>query len=255
LNQEQRPGYFRIVFDCRDIADAAVPGQFCMLKVADKGEILLRRPLSVHRIENGKLEFLYELIGKGTRELSRRRPGEGLDLLGPLGNGFDYSSDEYAAKKPILVAGGMGAAPLVFLAEKLRERKNKGSKSKTLVLIGAKTKSHILCEKEFKNYGCDVKIATDNGSAGSRGRVTALLEGILSEEETGQAVIYGCGPNPMLKELSRISNEIGVPAQLSLEAHMACGIGACLGCAVRTKEGYQRVCKEGPVFDARKMIF
>jgi dihydroorotate dehydrogenase electron transfer subunit len=128
--------------------------------------------------------------------------------------------------------------------------------SKPLVLIGAKNKNQILCEKEFKKLGYDVKIATDDGSRGFKGKVTELLEKILLSAVSCQlSAVYACGPRPMLKEISRIANIYKIPAQISLEEHMACGIGACLGCVVNTKEGFKRVCKDGPIFNAKEIVW
>lgn len=143
----------------------------------------------------------------------------------------------------------MGVAPLLFLAEKL-------TRNRTLVLIGAKTKSQILCGQEFKKLGCEVKIATDDGSQGHKGKVTDLLNKILPLAISHKPLaIYACGPRPMLKEISRLSQEYKIPAQISWEEHLACGIGACRGCVVKTKTGYQRVCQEGPVFTAPEIIW
>ena len=140
----------------------------------------------------------------------------------------------------------MGIAPLVFLAEKL--------KSKAEVFIGGKTKKQILCEEELKKLGCDVKIATDDGSLGFKGLVTNLLKKRLREKNK-PLMIFSCGPKAMLREIANISKKYKIPAQISLEEHMACGIGACFGCSVETRFGYKRVCKEGPVFDARDIKF
>jgi len=141
-------------------------------------------------------------------------------------------------------------APLVFLAEKIK-------KGKTLVLIGAKTKNQILCKKDFRSLGCEVKISTDDGSKGFQGKVTELLEQILHARQYAldSISLYACGPRPMLKAISRICGEYHIAAQISLEEHMACGFGACLGCVVNTKEGFQRVCKEGPVFSADQILW
>ena len=239
---------FQAIILAPRIAKAASPGQFVNVKVAGGPEPLLRRPISIHRVNGNKIEILYEALGPGTEILSRRKPGEMLDIIGPLGKGFDSSRLTVRGSK-IIVAGGMGAAPLLFLAEKLRSRQ-------VMVLIGASTKSQILCEKEFKRLGCDVKIATDDGSCGFKGRVTDLLKHLLrATSHKPQATIYACGPRPMLRELSRISRKRKIPAQVSLEEHMACGIGACLGCVVNTTEGYKRVCKDGPIFNAEEIIW
>jgi len=231
-----------------EIAKTALPGQFVMVQVRDGNEPLLRRPLGIHQVAGKNIFLLYEIIGKGTQILSQKKPGEILDVIGPLGNGFECCQSKSIDRLPILVAGGMGVAPLTFLAQKIKNRK-------ALVLIGAKTKNHINCEKEFKKLGFKVKVATDDGSKGFKGRVTELLRNELTVLDKLAVTIYACGPKPMLKALSKISDEFNLPAQLSLEAHMSCGFGACLGCVVDTKEGYKRVCKDGPVFDSKEIIW
>jgi len=144
----------------------------------------------------------------------------------------------------------MGVAPLVYLAEKISVDSPPG-----IVLIGGKTKKQILCKKEFEKLGYDVQISTDDGSLGFKGYVTDLLKRELSTIGYGLSTIYACGPKPMLKEVGRITDEKNISAQLSLEEHMACGIGACLGCVVKTTGGYKRVCKDGPVFDSGTVVW
>ncbi len=231
-----------------EIAKYAKPGQFVMVRTDGGGAPLLRRPLSIHSAQGrAQIEILYEAIGRGTEILSRKKPGEHLDIIGPLGSGFDYPAPGPRLPAPILIAGGIGAAPLLFLAERLKRQK-------PVVLLGAKTKSQILCEKEFKALGCDVRIATDDGSRGFRGFVTGLLRPFGPQNDIG-AAIYACGPHSMLQKIAKIAAQRNIPAQVSLEEHMACGIGACLGCVVKTKDGYKRVCKEGPVFNASQVIW
>lgn len=243
--------YWRCVLDAKEIACNAHPGQFVNVKVCDSSQVLLRRPLGIHRTKGSSIELLYEVVGKGTKLLSQKEKGGYLDIIGPLGHGFDYKpSSPVCAGAAVLVAGGMGIAPLVFLAERLSK-----TAIKPLVVTGAKTKDHILCEKEFKNLGFAVKIATDDGSKGFRGKVTDLLKRLLRTNDQRLTTIYACGPSPMLKEIGRLSKQYGFRAQVSLEEHMACGIGACLGCAVQTIEGYRRVCKDGPVFEASEIIW
>lgn len=242
--------------DAPAIAGDAEPGQFIHIRVNDGTEPLLRRPFGVHKVNSKSFEILYEVVGKGTGILSKKRAGEYLDVIGPLGNGFNYRTGRPA----ILVAGGMGTAPLVFLAEKL-----KGIES--LVLIGAKTKEYITCEKEFCKLGCDVKTATDDGSKGFRGKVTDLLRDVLrksaiTQELNNSITLYACGPHAMLKEVAQIAHKNKIPCQVSLEELFACGVGACLGCAVKVRQRtngltnqridgtYKLVCKDGPVFDA-----
>jgi dihydroorotate dehydrogenase electron transfer subunit len=243
-------GYFKLKLFSRGIASAALPGQFVMLRISEAAVPLLRRPLGVHNVnlKSGAVDLLYEVVGKGTELLSRKKPGEYIDILGPLGNGFDLRRPKVERIAPILVAGGMGVAPLVFLAEKLKAKK-------CLVLIGARTKEQLLCVKDFARLGCKVKVATDNGSAGFKGRVTGLLKNELVAQACRQSMIYACGPEPMLKALSCLAENCNIPAQLSLEAHMSCGFGACLGCVVNTVNGYKRVCKEGPVFLADQIVW
>jgi len=235
---------FRLAFTHKPLARSAVPGQFIMVDVPGAGTRILRRPFGVHRVSGDTVEILYEIVGKFTAELSRKQPGEEVGIIGPLGNGFDLSG--LGRRRPVLVAGGMGVAPLRFLAEKM-------VKLRPLVLIGGRSKEHARCAAEFGRLGCAPRIATDDGSRGYHGFVTRLLEQLLDKEK--DCIIFACGPRPMLKEVCGISRARGVPAQVSLEEHMACGIGACLGCVVNTISGYKRVCHDGPVFSAGEIIW
>jgi dihydroorotate dehydrogenase electron transfer subunit len=261
-NNKVTDSYFHCAVYAPKVAKNALPGQFVNIKISETVEPLLRRPFGIHRVCGSNIEILYEVLGQGTRVLSQRKAGGYLDIIGPLGNGFDYRAGVRSQESGVLVAGGMGVAPLIFLAEKLTEIKNQkipacrqAGKIKNIVLIGAKTKGRILCEKEFKKLGCAVKVATDDGSKGFKGYVSELLKHELYAKRYTPNAIYACGPKPMLKEVAAFSKKHSIPAQLSLEEHMACGIGACLGCAVNTKEGYKRVCKEGPVFNAEEMTW
>lgn len=241
--------YFKMTLYSANIALEALPGQFVEMKASDSLDPLLRRPLGIHRVQGKTFDILCNIVGKGTRILSEKKEGDYVDVIGPLGNGFDLAVSCGNRQAPIIVAGGMGVAPMVFLAEKLME-------ARSTVLIGARTKNHILCVNEFKDFGCRVKVATDDGSRGHKGRVTELLNNFLrSTINQERPTIYACGPEPMLKEVSRVVKEYAVPAQISLEAHMSCGIGACLGCVVQTKDGFKRVCKEGPVFNAEEIVW
>ncbi len=241
--------YWQLVVEAPSIARAALPGQFAMLKVCRGHDPLLRRPLGIHGVDGSRVVFMYEVVGAGTTALTKIMPGEQIDIIGPMGNGFTYTKGDKAST-PLLVAGGMGVVPLLFLARQLIR-----NKQKPLVLIGARTKAHIVCDKEFKKMGCTVKISTDDGSAGFNGRVTELLDGSFKADGLRHAIVYACGPKPMLKAVSAWCYQKNVPGQLSLEEHMSCGIGACLGCVVDTIHGYRRVCKEGPVFEAQEIIW
>jgi len=262
-NHKIKDNYFKLCLDAWDIASIARPGQFVMIGLNwGVFEPLLRRPMSIHYVKNKEIEILYETLGQGTQILSQKKPGEYLDVLGPLGNGFEISRLDAASI--ILVAGGMGVAPLLYLAQKLMKRKMQNAKCKTLVLIGAKTKKNILCEKEFKELGCDVKISTDDGTRGFKGRVTELLGQTLADLKSPTSGMYTCGPAAMLKSVASLASKYKIEAWGSLEAHMACGIGACMGCVIGVedenrynKEGfvYQRVCKDGPVFALSQIIW
>ncbi|MDD5347618.1 MAG: dihydroorotate dehydrogenase electron transfer subunit [Candidatus Omnitrophica bacterium] len=236
--------YFKLCLREASIARRALPGQFVMLQVKREDAPFLRRPFSIHSAQGPDLEILYETKGAGTRILSKQKPRDAVELIGPLGNGFSL---RLGSRRPIIVAGGIGVAPLVFLAQKLSNRKG-------LALIGGRTAAGVLCEKEFQKTGFSVTIATDDGSRGFHGRVTGLLERELRTANPDRQIIYACGPEPMIRRICGISLKDKVPAQVSLEAHMACGIGACLGCAMNTKHGYKRVCKEGPVFDIEELL-
>jgi dihydroorotate dehydrogenase electron transfer subunit len=239
--------YWHLEFESSLIAKHAVAGQFVNIRVIDGFEPLFRRPLSIHGVKAAKIKIIYEIIGKGTQILSTRKPNEFLDIIGPLGNGFNYQRlGKSALAKNILIAGGMGVAPLVFLAEQLKL-------SKPLVLIGAGSKKQILCLQEFKALGCTVKLATLDGSAGFKGRVTDLLK--ITLEQTKPLGLFSCGPHLMLKAVAEIAKDHKINAQLSLEEHMVCGIGACLGCVVATKSGYKTVCQDGPVFSSEELVW
>jgi len=235
------------------IARQAKPGQFLDIRVSAGDIPLLRRPLSIHRIAGFHIELLYEVLGQGTEALARKKPGEYLDVIGPLGNGFQL--DQQPENRAIIISGGMGVAPLVFLAERLMQKDISGAQNKILVVMGARSENQLLCEKEFKKLGCKVKVATDDGSKGSKGKVTDLLTRLLLTIDHRSSTIYACGPKPMLKAIAGISLKYNIPAEVSLQEHMACGIGACLGCVVRTKSGYQRVCVDGPIFKANQILW
>jgi dihydroorotate dehydrogenase electron transfer subunit len=234
--------YYRISFHSPDIARSAKPGQFINVKLDNRDDPLLRRPLSIHDAYGSTVELLYAVVGKGTEVLSQKKTGDPLNIIGPLGNGFDESCA--CAASPVLVAGGMGVAPLYFLAKRLKHKD-------PLVLVGARNRNELMCVKELKALGLGVYVSTDDGSAGKRGYVTDLLRSM----GCGQVVIYACGPQPMLREISEITHQTAISVQVSLEEHMSCGFGACLGCVVKTTAGYKRVCKEGPVFDARQIVW
>ena len=240
---------------------SARPGQFLHIRIEDSCDPLLRRPLSIHDIEedNQKKQWVcriaYEIVGKGTMLLAEKKPLSQIDALGPLGNGFDLKKLQ-RLEKVYLVAGGMGVAPLYFLAKKLTQIRKINSGAETIVLIGAKTKNQLLREKAFKDLGCSIHLSTDDGSRGFKGKVTDLLKEILGKGEAHEpGALCACGPKPMLAAVAGIAHHAGLPAQVSLEEFMGCGLGACLGCVIRTTSGFKRICHDGPVFDAQEIIW
>lgn len=239
---------FLVTIRASKIAEAASPGQFCMVEVrsARSRDPLLRRPLSIHRIINRKeIVFLYRVVGRGTRLLSQHCPGDRLHVLGPLGHGFRITPGHPA----ILIGGGLGSAPLLFLAEELPKD------PLVTLILGARTEKELLSVEQFTALGHQVLLATEDGSVGRHGLVTDVLSEVLSHGSDTRPYIFSCGPWPMMKAVYKMTHEIGLSCQVSLEARMACGTGLCLGCAVprRDGHGYLHVCTEGPVFDADKI--
>jgi len=244
-------GYRLLVFEAPAIAGAVGPGQFVHLRVPRFEIGVLRRPFSVFRAEEGRLSVLYKAVGGGTRAMTRLRVGERLSLMGPLGNGFPRPA---TGGRPVLVAGGYGVAPLSFLA---RTWPDGG-----LVFIGGATRTDILCEKDFDPQLWDVRVATDDGSQGVKGLVTVALDAWVASRAAGdpQPEIFACGPEGMLKAVGERAVAQGWKAWLSLDKRMGCAVGACLACVQRVREQdgterWTRVCKEGPVFEAREIVW
>lgn len=252
--QSIAPDLYRLRFISDPIASQARPGQFVMVRPMKFREPLLPRPFSMHRVQGKQIELLFKVVGQGTRQLAELKRGDLLEVRGPLGKGFILDKDQ----EPILVAGGMGVAPLLFLAEFWKGTQKKGARKFPKLFIGARTQKELLCFKEFERAGVEIWAATDDGSFGEKGLVTDLLKKKILEPSPGQVLLV-CGPTPMLKAVRSWAVRKRIPCQLSLEAHMACGLGACLGCVVARKEGpgfvYAKVCQEGPVFDAHEVLW
>ncbi|MGI9860558.1 dihydroorotate dehydrogenase electron transfer subunit [Moorella naiadis] len=227
-----------------DLARAARPGQFVHLLCGEGRDPLLRRPLSIHDAGGGEVTLFYQVKGRGTSWLSRRQPGSRVDLLGPLGRGFTL----VAGGRLALMAGGLGMAPLFFLARVAREIGNTVD-----FFYGARDRQGLHRLEDLEGLGVRLYLATDDGSAGLHGSVTALWEQQLQGRVYDRA--YACGPRPALAAFARLAAAAGIPAEVSLEERMACGFGACRGCvtALRDARGekyYENVCTGGPVFDA-----
>lgn len=232
-----------------DIAQTAQPGHFCMLEVHSGAsrDPLLRRPLSIHRTDSGgRLTFLYGRVGRGTALLARLRAGDTVRVLGPLGRGFRVPPEAPA----LLVGGGLGIAPLLFLAETLP------ATPRATIILGGRTRDCLFALKDFSALPHEFLLGTEDGSLGERGLVTDVLSEVLTRSRENMTV-FACGPWPMLQAVFRIAAEHDLPCQVSVEAAMACGTGLCLGCAVPRADGngYWHVCKEGPVLDATKIAW
>ncbi|MCK5288932.1 MAG: dihydroorotate dehydrogenase electron transfer subunit, partial [Candidatus Omnitrophica bacterium] len=242
---------FLLSFFSPYISKTANPGNFVHVKI---DSVILRRPLSIHKILNDKIYILFKVKGRGTLALSNIKKGEFLDIIGPLGQGFILPKYEiYNKIHNILIAGGIGVAPILFLAQKLNELGKGRLNIKNSILLGASSKTDILYEDHFKEIGYKVEVATDDGSKGVKGFVTDILKNILTGIELEEVInIYACGPEGMFFEMNKILKEYPkVNCQVSFEQFMGCGLGICCGCSVETKDGYKKVCKDGPVFNIK----
>lgn len=217
-----------------DLSEIKNPGEFVEIKLDN---YYLRRPISVHNYSKNELTLLYKVLGRGTNDLSKYQIGKELDVLVGLGNGFDISK----SNKPLLIAGGIGIAPMYNLALKF----NKLGVKPTLI-YGVSRESDLVLIDEFSKI-CNLIICSDDGSHGFKGNVVSYLK----ENKIDFDKYYACGPQVMLKYLKQYSEN----GYVSLEARMGCGFGACMGCSIETTHGPKRVCKEGPVFEASEVLF
>ena len=250
LEHRRSSGDYRVlVLASPGIAVEAQPGQFVHVHVPKMEANVLRRPFSLFRAESDTISILYKAVGKGTRAMTELKPGETINLIGPLGNGFPLDVGD---RLPVLVAGGYGVAPLYFLASRLPSR--------GILFVGGAAEKDILCIDEFKALGWDVRVATEDGSLGTRGLVTVTLDAWSAAEKPAGPVLYACGPEGMLKAVGQRAIDRGWQGWLSLDRNMGCGVGACLACVqkIRVPGGkvvWARVCREGPVFDASDIIW
>ncbi len=237
---------YSFVISCPEVAEAAQPGQFVHIRA---NGFTLRRPVSICGIdkEKGLLRIVFEIRGDGTAEIARLNEGELIDMLAPLGHGFTVDTN---FKKVILIGGGIGTPPMLPLAQIYGE--------KATVITGFRSAGAVILNEDFKKTDAETIICTDDGSFGVHGFVTASLEKLLNDGAVD--AVYACGPMPMLKNIAALCKDKNVGlCEISLEERMACGIGACLGCACRTKrndeEYFAHVCKNGPVFNAEEVIW
>jgi len=257
-NVELAPGIYKLTFESEYVSSNAKPGQFVNIRCQEGVNTVLRRPISICTVdrENKTVTVVFQKRGRGTAYLAQKKEGDILDLIGPLGNGFDISG---SYKNIAVVGGGIGIFPLLFLIEQIKDA------DKT-AYIGFRSKNFAVLENEFRKNSNELIISTDDGSYGYKGFVTDLLAESLSTEEAETGIkgkkydiIYACGPLPMMKKVAAISLKDGIKCQVSLEQRMGCGIGACLACVCKIKGGqdwqYKRICKDGPVFWGEEVDF
>ena len=242
--EEPAEGLFVLRFQSKEVSESASPGQFVNIRSADACLPLLRRPFSISRRVGDEIELLFNVVGQGTRMLAAKRPGDVLDVLGPLGVPFATQGEYETA---LIVAGGVGVAPFPFLTEELKQRRKA-----IVTFLGART-ANQLAAANLEN----VQVSTDDGSRGYHGTVVALVREYLRQRRVSRSKIFGCGPTRMLKALAEVVGETNIDCEVSLEGNMACGVGLCQGCPVERSNGkkkYALVCVEGPTFNAKDII-
>lgn len=240
---EIMPGSYLIWLESPEIASAARPGQFVMVRCGN--ELLLRRPLGVHQVDKveGRIALLFAVVGKGTHWLSQRQIGDAIDIFGPLGNGFSIAA---APQNLLLLAGGSGIAPLWFLAREAAERGHL-----VTLLMGVSTAAQLYPIQQSLPTPMRIIAITEDGTSGKRGMITDLLPDFVNWADR----IFACGPLPMYKAMARMRRLKNKPVQVSLETRMGCGLGVCYGCTIKTKSGLKQVCKDGPVFDLGEVLW
>lgn len=244
-------GEYRILtLEAPKVAGGANPGQFIHLRIPRLDGVVLRRPFSIFRACEGLLSILYKEVGKGTEAMRDMAAGTTVSIIGPLGTGFPLGAP---GSMPLLVAGGYGVAPLTFLAKRMPEV--------GVAFVGGAKAGDVLCMDDFRDMGWDVRVTTEDGSLGEHGRVTQAVEGWLQTRETSVVPeFFVCGPDGLLRAIAAMAKRGGWKAWLSLDNHMGCGVGACLACVQRIRgedgtEAWARVCREGPVFEAERLMW
>lgn len=251
LHKQTWKNYCLLGFGSESIAQQAQPGQFIMVRANENTYPLLRRPFSIHSIQNGTVEIFFQKAGPGTTLLSMKEQGDNVDILGPLGKGFDVENSLHE-KSVALIGGGRGIAPLYFLAQRLRF-----VHALPRIFYGGKVLADIPLKHKFEEAGFEVLTSTDDGSLGFKGLVTELFRADLQSYSPSR--IFACGPEAMMQKIDRIAQERNIPAEFSLESMMGCGFGACWGCVRKikseTRVEWKKICEEGPVFSGRQIIW
>lgn len=242
--------YRLLVLKAPQIAAAVVPGQFVHVLVPDRAGLTLRRPFSVFGAEGDEIRVLYKPVGRGTRAMAEvLDQGDTVSVMGPLGNGFPAPDADH---EPALVAGGYGVAPLLFLA---RRAETRGT-----VFIGGRGAADVLCAEDFRALEWEVRVTTEDGALGAQGLVTEAVREWLDARSDGRPPeFFACGPDGMLRAVGELARATGNTAWVSMDRHMACGVGACLACVLKVRrhgaEKWVRACRDGPVFDASELVW
>ncbi|MFO1044581.1 MAG: dihydroorotate dehydrogenase electron transfer subunit [Planctomycetaceae bacterium] len=259
-------GTWRMRLACPEIARQILPGQFFMIRMPGRSDPLLGRPFALYDVygtEPEGIDFGYVVVGKMTSLFGSLKPGDRVELWGPLGNGFPAPPSGHL----VIVAGGIGQTPFLAVIREALRRRTYGQPARSLphvpdritLCYGVRSREYLAGVDEFRNEGIDVRIATDDGSVGHHGFVTDLLKQLIAEP-VPPAAVYCCGPEPMMHAVSKVTTAANVPCWLSLETPMACGFGACFSCVTKVRQDdgswdYRRVCVEGPVFPASQIVF
>ncbi len=268
-NKRLAHGTYRLRIECPELAQQIVPGQFLMVRIAGCEDPLLGRPFALydtvldHTDTPWGLDIVYLVVGKMTGLLEQSKPGDRLEVWGPLGNGFSTEPIEHL----ILVAGGIGQTPFLALGREFLGARRYGQPARQVeparrvtLCYGVRSKDLLAGADDFRKCGIDLRISSDDGSVGHHGLVTDLLNEALSESARANCRVACCGPEPMMKAIAAIAQKHSVPCEVSLETPMACGIGICFSCVVKTEQpeggwDYKRTCVEGPVFEAEKILW
>ena len=259
-NEEIQKDYFLMKIKLPRSFENPLPGQFVMIRIAGLNDPFLSRPVSIYSFSRDKnncaMELLYQVVGKGTQILAGLIEGSQVEINGPLGNGFATQS---LKKNIIFISGGIGIAPLSMLIENLQGRVDCSS-SAMILYQGFQSDSVVVGLDKMRGVRCDVNVCTDDGTIGEKGLVTGIFRKDMKKFTPENTSIYACGPKAMLKALAKMLNKGKYDCQVSLEERMACGVGACMGCAVAVKDkngalAYRRVCTDGPVFNLRDIIW
>lgn len=252
-NEQVGPRLFLMTLKSPEIAGRVMPGQFVHMKIPRMDDHILRRPFSIYAADpvKGTVDVLYQVVGFGSDHLSGLECGLVAELIGPVGRGWQAPAD---AQRALIVAGGVGGAPLFMLTEKLISEGVEVD-----VVLGAQTEAALVCRDRYQQLlGACPACATDDGSFGRAGFCTSLVQEALdAAAQSGKPYDYlaVCGPEPLMKIVAGMATKAGVHCQISMEKRMACGIGACLSCVVDTVNGKKRSCVDGPVFDAQEMMW